>query len=226
MSELTQRFHAVTDRIARATAAAGRATVPQLLAVSKKQPLDKIQAMCALGQRRFGESYVQEALAKIDQLSELPISWHFIGPVQSNKTKHLAAHFDWVESVDRLKILQRLSDQRPEDQQPLNVLLQLKVGDEMSKSGADEAAVMHMAELASQLPNICLRGLMVIPPPSQDLTEQRTFFAQARGVYQRLQQWPAVDTLSMGMSGDLEAAIMEGSTEVRIGTDLFGPRAG
>ena len=181
--------------------------------------------MIALGQRQFGESYVQEAVDKISRLEDRDLCWHFIGPVQSNKTRQLATHFHWVQSVDRMKILTRLNAQRPHGMPPLNVLLQLKVGHEASKSGAQNAEVLEMAKAAREMEGLTIRGIMCIPPPSDDVTTQRSYFAQARAVYlQLLSICPTADTLSMGMSGDLEAAISEGSTMVRIGTDLFGPR--
>lgn len=225
MSEMLSRFESVKNRIIKASNAAGRDDLPVLLAVSKKQPLEKIQQLIAMGHRQFGESYVQEAVEKMAQLSDVDVCWHFIGPIQSNKTRQLASHFDWVQSVDRMKILTRLNDGRPADMPALQVLLQLKIGDEASKSGASAESLLQMADAARQMSGLVIRGVMCIPPPSDDERTQRAYFAQARGVFQQLvKQCPTADTLSMGMSGDLEAAIAEASTMVRIGTDLFGPR--
>ncbi|WP_077411160.1 YggS family pyridoxal phosphate-dependent enzyme [Marinicella sediminis] len=224
-TDLSGSLQTVIARIEQAVQQAAAATTPRLLAVSKKQPVERLQSLYGLGQRHFGESYVQEALAKMAQFGSAEIVWHFIGPVQSNKTKQLAAHFDWVQSVDRMKILRRLNDQRPADLPPLNVLLQLKVGDEDSKSGAQVADVLSMADAAKGMSRIKLRGLMCIPPPSDQLATQRAYFNQAHQLFDSMRQkYPDMDTLSMGMSGDLEAAIMEGSTMVRIGTDLMGRR--
>lgn len=225
MTDMLTRFQSVKDRISQATLDGVRNAQPTLLAVSKKQPLSKIKALVDVGQRAFGESYVQEAVEKISQLSTPDLCWHFIGPVQSNKTRQLAAHFHWVQSVDRMKILTRLNEQRPADALPLNVLLQLKIGDEDSKSGAQAVELLDMARAAREMDRLVIRGVMCIPPPADDVAIQRSYFAQARTVYlQLLSICPTADTLSMGMSGDLEAAIREGSTMVRIGTDLFGPR--
>jgi len=225
MSDIFSRFQSVNDRIRHATEDSGRAERPVLLAVRKKQTLSKIQALVDLGQRQFGESYVQEAVEKISGLTSADLCWHFIGPVQSNKTRQLATPFNWVQSVDRMKILSRLNDQRPQDLPPLNVLLQLKVGNEASKSGAQSDELLNMAKAARDMSGLVIRGVMCIPPPAEDVATQRSYFAQARAVYlQLLSICPTADTLSMGMSGDLEAAISEGTTMVRIGTDLFGPR--
>lgn len=225
MSQLEQNYQNVKDRLRRATSGAQRNTTPILLAVSKKHDIEKISALYQMGQRHFGESYVQEAVAKIEQLGEFDITWHFIGPIQSNKTKLLAAHFDWVQSVDRMKLLRRLNQQRPAEMQPLNVLLQLKVGDEDSKSGADFTSLRHMAEAMHEMEGLCLRGIMCIPPPADDKAQQCLYFQEARQAFQQLQQeFPTMDTLSMGMSNDLEAAVETGSTMVRVGTDIFGKR--
>jgi pyridoxal phosphate enzyme (YggS family) len=225
MSELSNRYEQVKLRIKTATQQVKGQVSPVLLAVSKKHGVDKIKALAAAGQRDFGESYVQEGIEKISQLKDLSLVWHFIGPIQSNKAKQIAEHFDWVHSVDRLKVLKLLNQHRPDDLPPLNLLLQLKVGDEESKSGASYDEVMELAKIVESLNDVVLRGLMCIPPPSDDFNVQCSYFKQAKKAFEDLSaQYSQVDTLSMGMSGDLEAAIQTGSTVVRIGTDLFGPR--
>ena len=196
-----------------------------LLAVSKKQPVEKILDAYHAGQRAFGESYLQEALPKIEALAELPIEWHFIGPIQSNKTRKIAAHFDWVQSIDSLKIAQRLNDHRPPYLPPLNICLEINISKEISKSGvmANEAATLAAA--IGKLPRLNLRGLMTIPALTNSLTQAREDFHALHQLWQELvaQGYP-LDTLSMGMSDDFEAAIAEGSTLVRIGTAIFGER--
>ncbi|VXA92205.1 putative enzyme [Pseudomonas sp. 8BK] len=193
-----------------------------LLAVSKTKPAAAIRQAFAAGTRNFGENYLQEALEKQAELSDLPLTWHFIGPIQSNKTKPIAEHFAWVHSVDRLKIAQRLSDQRPAHLPPLNICLQVNVSGEASKSGCNPDELPALAQAVTQLPNLRLRGLMTIPEPTDDPSEQRAAFARLRELQQDLNL--DLDTLSMGMSHDLEAAIAEGATWVRIGTALFGAR--
>lgn len=196
-----------------------------LLAVSKTRPAEDLLTLYRLGQRRFGENYLQEALEKQAQLTDCDIEWHFIGPIQSNKTKEIAAHFDWVHSVDRLKIARRLNDQRPDNLPPLNICLQVNVSGEESKSGCSLAELPELAHEISQFPNITLRGLMAIPAPCEAPEAQRLPFKALREALESLQQAGlSLDTLSMGMSGDLDAAIAEGATMVRIGTALFGPR--
>ncbi|BFM13430.1 YggS family pyridoxal phosphate-dependent enzyme [Simiduia litorea] len=197
-----------------------------LLAVSKTQPAASLQAAFDAGQRDFGENYLQEALDKKQQLAALPICWHFIGPIQSNKTRPIAEQFDWVHSVDRLKVAQRLSAQRPESLNPLNICLQVNIDDEASKSGIAPAELSALAQQVLALPRVTLRGLMVIPKASSDPAQQRAAFAKTRQLRDQLSQTLAIelDTLSMGMSGDLEAAIAEGATIVRVGTDIFGAR--
>jgi pyridoxal phosphate enzyme (YggS family) len=225
MNELLTNYQQVQHRISAATEHSGGRSCPDLLAVSKKHSVDKIKILAAAGQRDFGESYAQEGLDKIKQLSGLPLIWHFIGPIQSNKAKLIAPAFDWVHSVDRLKVLELLNQYRGAIQSPINVLLQLKVGSEQSKSGASDAEIFQLAELAQQLKHIVIRGVMCIPPPSDDVVVQSDYFKQAKIVFDKLKsKYPSVDTLSMGMSGDLEAAIQTGSTLVRIGTDIFGTR--
>ncbi|WP_233800018.1 YggS family pyridoxal phosphate-dependent enzyme [Paraburkholderia sp. HP33-1] len=218
----------VQQRIARAAQAAGRdAQSVTLLAVSKTFPADAVRAAYAAAQHAFGENYVQEALDKIQTLADLRASleWHFIGPLQSNKTRPVAEHFDWVHSVDRLKIAQRLSEQRPDDLPPLNVCLQVNVSGEASKSGVAIAEAPAIAQQIAALPKLKLRGLMSIPEPAGDLDAQRAPHRELRMLFERLRNdGLALDTLSMGMSADLEAAVLEGATIVRIGTAIFGAR--
>ncbi|MBN7818313.1 YggS family pyridoxal phosphate-dependent enzyme [Bowmanella yangjiangensis] len=200
----------------------------QLLAVSKTKPVEDILEAYQAGQRLFGENYVQEGAEKIQALQAYPdIEWHFIGPLQSNKTRLVAAHFDWVQSVDRLKIAQRLSEQRPAGSAPLQVLLQINISHEQSKSGVgDEAALFALAEQVNSLPNLTLRGLMAIPAADLDEQAQERVFSQLHSLFSALQaRYPQVDTLSMGMSADMPAAIKAGSTMVRLGTAIFGARA-
>ncbi len=196
-----------------------------LMAVSKKQPADAIRQAHAAGISDIGENYLNEALEKIAALRDLPLRWHFIGPLQSNKTRAIAEHFDWVHSVDRLKIAQRLSDQRPPQLPPLKLCLQINLSGEASKSGAAQENLATLAAAISALPKLELKGLMAIPRASDDVQQQRTAFARLRQAFETLrQQYPQLDTLSMGMSGDMSAAIAEGSTMVRIGTGIFGAR--
>ncbi len=197
----------------------------KLLAVSKTKPADYIQQAYEAGQRDFGENYLQEALEKIQALRNLPLIWHFIGAIQSNKTRDIAENFDWVHSVDRLKIAQRLSQQRPESLAPLNICLQVNISHEDSKSGLELSELEPVIEKIRLLPHLKLRGLMAIPEKLDSLEAQRKTFAQLYNTYQQLQQkYPQLDTLSMGMSGDMEAAIAEGTTLLRIGTAIFGAR--
>lgn len=223
MSTIAENIAKVGVRIREAAQASQRdcATVG-LLAVSKTKPAAAIRQAFAAGTRDFGENYLQEALEKQVELSDLPLTWHFIGPIQSNKTKPIAEHFAWVHSVDRLKIAQRLSDQRPAHLPALNICLQVNVSGEASKSGCSPNELPDLAQAVTQLPNLRLRGLMTIPEPSDDPGEQRAAFARLRELQQGLNL--GLDTLSMGMSHDLEAAIAEGATWVRIGTALFGAR--
>lgn len=223
MSTLADNLSAISARIASAAQAAGRdpASV-QLLAVSKTKPASAIREIHAAGVRNVGENYLQEALTKQQALSDLPLIWHFIGPIQSNKTKAIAEHFDWVHSVDRLKIAQRLSEQRPAGLAPLNLCLQVNVSGEDSKSGCAPADLPALAKAVAGLPNLRLRGLMAIPEPTDDRAAQEAAFARLRQLQESLGL--GLDTLSMGMSHDLEAAIAQGATWVRIGTALFGAR--
>ncbi len=199
----------------------------QLLAVSKTRPAEQLRAAFACGQYRFGENYLQEALDKQLQLQDLAIEWHFIGPIQSNKTRALAEHFDWVESVDRLKIARRLSEQRPPNLPPLQICLQVNLDNEANKAGVSLDELSALAAAITPLPNLQLRGLMAIPAKREGFEDQKASFLRLKQALNELrQQLPQtpLDTLSMGMSADLEAAIAAGSTQVRIGTDLFGPR--
>lgn len=193
-----------------------------LLAVSKTKPAAAVREAFAAGAQDFGENYLQEALDKQAELYDLPLTWHFIGPIQSNKTKAIAEHFSWVHSVDRLKIAERLSAQRPAHLPALNICLQVNVSGEASKSGCHPDELPALAQAVTQLPNLRLRGLMTIPEPTDDPIEQRAAFARLRELQQGLNL--GLDTLSMGMSHDMEAAIAEGATWVRIGTALFGAR--
>jgi PLP dependent protein len=196
-----------------------------VLAVSKTRTSSQLRAAYQCGFRDFGENYLSEALVKIEELQDLDIVWHFIGPVQSNKTRQIAENFHWVHSVDRLKIARRLSEQRPNHLPPLQVCIQVNISDETSKSGTTLAELPALARAIATLPHITLRGLMAIPEASTDPGSQRAAFAKLNSTMRDLKiQLPQLDTLSMGMSGDMEAAIAEGSTIVRIGTDIFGPR--
>ncbi|KTT41519.1 hypothetical protein RSA46_02155 [Pseudomonas oryzihabitans] len=223
MSTIAENSATVLERIAAASRTAGRdpATVG-LLAVSKTKPAAALREAAAAGLRDFGENYLQEALDKQTELTDLPLVWHFIGPIQSNKTRAIASHFDWVHSVDRLKIAQRLAEQRPPERGPLNICLQVNVSGEASKSGCHPDELPTLATAVNQFPNLRLRGLMAIPEPTDDPASQRAAFARLRTLSEALNL--DLDTLSMGMSQDLEAAIAEGATWVRIGTALFGAR--
>lgn len=219
-------LHSIRQRISAAEKLANRdAGSVALLAVSKTKPDSLIRAAWNAGQRAFGENYAQEAEEKARRLADLGIEWHFIGPIQSNKTRGLAQTMAWVHSIDRLKIAQRLSDQRPAHLPPLNLCVQVKLSDEPSKSGVASSELPNLAEQIVKLPKLRLRGLMAIPAATADYPEQRMSFSKLQGLLFELQkQHPQADTLSMGMSGDLEAAVVEGSTLVRVGTDIFGAR--
>ena len=224
------RLLAVRQRIVRAEQRYGRAPgTVALLAVSKTWPMSAIRIAHEEGQVLFGESYLQEALPKIEALQGQSLEWHFIGPLQSNKTRQIAQHFSWVHSIDRELIVQRLNAQRSPSLPPLNICLQVKVGDEAQKAGVDvrdTVALQRLAANAAGLPHIKLRGLMAIPAPLQDFDEQRRAFAMVREAFERLNREGAgLDTLSMGMSNDMDAAIAEGATLVRIGSAIFGGRA-
>ena len=223
MSTIAENIAKVGERIREAAQASCRDLDSiGLLAVSKTKPSAAVREAFAAGLRDFGENYLQEALEKQVELSDLPLIWHFIGPIQSNKTKPIAEHFAWVHSVDRLKVAQRLSEQRPVSLPPLNICLQVNVSLEPSKSGCAPDELTALALAVSQLPNLCLRGLMAIPEPTDDVAAQRAAFARLRELRDGLPM--PLDTLSMGMSHDLDAAIAEGATWVRIGTALFGAR--
>jgi len=228
MNNLKANLQNVYARVEKACARAGRdRSEITILAVSKRHPAWRISEMYALGQTRFGESYVQEALEKQKELVDKPIEWHFIGPLQSNKTREIAIHFQWVQSADRRKILQRLSDQRPEDLPPLNVCLQVNIDREPQKAGLAPEELMNMAHFSHELKGLRLRGLMAIPKPVDSKEEALPSFRKMRQLFDRMKEAGFdVDTLSLGMSADLEAAIEAGSTMVRIGTDLLGPRPG
>jgi hypothetical protein len=197
----------------------------RLLAVSKRHSTDAIRALHALGQHAFGENYVDEGVGKKQELENLPIEWHYIGPIQSNKTRLIAAHFDWVHSVDRAKIVRRLDDQRPKALGPLDVLIQVNLDDEAQKAGCAPTEIGDLADRIAGCERLKLRGLMAIPAPREDYDAQRAVFARLREFFETLKEsHPEVDTISAGMTADLEAAIAEGSTMIRIGTALFGPR--
>ena len=227
MSTIADNIAQVSSRIRAAALAAQRDEHSvQLLAVSKTKPAEALRDAYAAGLRDFGENYLQEALGKQLELADLPLIWHFIGPIQSNKTRAIAEHFAWVHSVDRLKIAQRLSEQRPADLPPLNICIQVNVSGEASKSGCTPADLPALAKAISELPRLTLRGLMAIPEPTDDRAEQDAAFAAVRDLIKSMQaslNLP-LDTLSMGMSHDLESAIAQGATWVRIGTALFGAR--
>ncbi|MGX0958773.1 YggS family pyridoxal phosphate-dependent enzyme [Pseudomonas viridiflava] len=216
ISTLEQRIRTASLEAQRDPASVG------LLAVSKTKPSSALREAYAAGLRDFGENYLQEALGKQAELADLPLCWHFIGPIQSNKTRAIAENFAWVHSVDRLKIAQRLSEQRPEGLEPLNICIQVNVSGEASKSGCTPEDLPALAAAISALPRLKLRGLMAIPEPTEDQAEQAAAFEAVRTLQDQLDL--PLDTLSMGMSHDLEAAIAQGATWVRIGTALFGAR--
>lgn len=221
-----QRLQQVRERIIQAEKRYGRSPGSvRLIGVGKVHTAESIRALVVLGLDDIGESYVQEALSKQKMLRDLAITWHYIGHIQSNKTREIAEHFDWVHSVDRIKIARRLSEQRPAEKPDLDICMQVNLQDEGSKSGFKPKDVYTAADAIQNLPRVRLRGLMAIPRPIDDFNEQRAAFAQVRCLRKALtSRGYALDTLSMGMSGDMEAAIAEGSTMVRIGTALFGPR--
>lgn len=223
---LSERLSATRSRIAHAAVQYGRAAESvRLLAVSKTQPPELIREMANHGQTEFGENYLQEALEKIEQLAELELTWHFIGQIQSNKTRPIAEHFDWVHTIDRARIAQRLNEQRPHYAAPLNVCIQVSLEDEPGKGGVTAQELNDLASVINELPRLQLRGLMCIPPPRDAFDEQRALFEHMFSLYEGLNRDGfQLDTLSMGMSGDLEAAIAAGSTLVRVGTALFGER--
>jgi len=223
---VTENLRVIRDLLAKACIDAGRGdSTVKLLAVSKKQPISAILAAAEAGQRDFGENFVQEALGKIAAAGRNDLIWHFIGHLQTNKTRTVATHFDWVHTVDRLKIAQRLSSQRPAEMDDLNICLQVNIDNEAAKSGVPADEVLALATSIAKLPRIRLRGLMCLPENRSDGQGQRVPFARLRELLELLKQdGLEVDTLSMGMSGDYAAAIAEGSTIVRIGTAIFGAR--
>ena len=229
MSETEQRYQAVRERITQAALQAGRKPESvQLLAVSKTFAADQVREVADSGQRDFGENYVQEGVDKIAALKDVPgLVWHCIGPLQSNKTRPVAEHFDWVHSVDRLKIAQRLSEQRPAGLPPLNICLQVNIDGGPTKAGVSPSEALSLAQSVSALPSVVLRGLMTIPDLVEGVDAQVAVHLQAKHLFDELQAalaLPQFDTLSMGMSADLEAAVKAGSTMVRVGTAVFGAR--
>jgi pyridoxal phosphate enzyme (YggS family) len=216
-------YQAVCERIAAAAQRAGRDVT--LLAVSKTQPAAAVRELAALGQRAFGENYVQEGLAKQRELAGLDLEWHAIGPLQSNKAREVAAHFDWLQSLDRIKLVAALDRLRPATAAPLQVLIQVNIDDEASKSGCTPDEIGAIAAAASAAPRLALRGLMAIPAPAPDRRRREVAFSRMRALFEELRRDHAgVDTLSMGMSEDYELAIGAGATMVRVGSALFGPR--
>lgn len=226
MTEIAIALHKVHDRIAKAARSCGRD--PQdisLLAVSKTKPTELIRAAHAAGQHAFGENYLQDALPKITELQALGLQWHYIGRIQSNKTREIAEHFDWTHGIDKLKQAQRLSFQRPESLPPLQCCIQVNLSGEQSKGGVSVAELPELAKDIAELPNLQLRGLMTMPDPSSPREAQAQVFQQLATLREQLnREGLTLDTLSMGMSGDLELAIAAGSTLVRVGTDIFGAR--
>jgi pyridoxal phosphate enzyme (YggS family) len=228
MDDVNSRLSRIRAEMAKACMATNRQPSDvRLLAVSKSYSAAAIRLLHDAGQPAFGENRLQEAMEKQAQLADLTIEWHFIGPIQSNKTREIASNFDWVQSVDRARILERLSAQRPRDMRPLKVCLQVNIDAEPQKAGVAPEQLAELAALAEGLPGVALRGLMCIPRLSEDPAATRASMAHMREVLGMLQgQGHSLDTLSMGMSGDFSIAIAEGSTMVRVGTDLFEPRAG
>ncbi len=226
MNSIAERIKEVRCEITTAASRSQRnPNSVQLVAVSKTQPTTAIEAAYAVGQHHFGESYVQESVDKIEQLAQLPLTWHFIGPIQSNKTRDIAERFSWVHSLDRLKIANRLSQQRPPELPPLNVLIQVNIDQEETKAGVSPNQVLEFADAIAQLPNIQLRGLMAIPRRGTSAEEHGDSFAAMQRLFLQLNaQYQQVDTLSMGMSADLGRAIAHGATMVRVGTAIFGAR--
>ena len=225
MSRATQLAE-IQNRITAACHKAGRpGSAVKLLAVSKTFPLSDILEFYSCGQTAFGENYLQEALDKIDALADLDLEWHFIGPIQSNKTRDIAGHFDWVQSVDREKIARRLNEHRPDSLAPLNVCIQINIDEEETKSGTSPEKLLTLADYIATLDKLNLRGLMVIPSPKNSVADEKDSFSRAYELFQQLRhKYPQVDTLSMGMTADMSTAIACGSTMVRIGTALFGQR--
>ncbi len=224
-SSIHQAYNSILQRITNANQASGRPQAAGLLAVSKLQSVSAIHDLAMLGQRAFGENYVQEALAKQNELTDLDLEWHLIGPLQSNKCPEAAKHFDWIHSLSRIKLVEPLNRYRPEQSGPLNVLIQVNIDAEASKSGCSPGEIDAIADAIAKAPRLKLRGLMAIPEPSPNPEARRAAFRQLNVLFQRLKaRYPDCDTLSMGMSEDFELAIQEGSTLVRIGSALFGAR--
>lgn len=222
---LHQAFDSILQKIANANQASGRPQAARLLAVSKTQPATAIRLLAALGQKAFGENYVQEALNKQRELEDLDLQWHLIGPLQSNKCAEAARHFDWIHSVSRLKLIEPLNRFRPDNREPLNILIQVNIDAEDSKSGCAPEEIDPIAGAIANAPRLKLRGLMAIPEPAPSFEARRESFRKLRALFDRLKtRYPDCDTLSMGMSDDFELAIQEGSTLVRIGSSLFGAR--
>lgn len=225
MNPLKTRYSSVLQRLENAVSAGGRPGPVQLLAVSKTRDADEVRALAALGQRAFGENYVQEAVGKSAALADLALEWHLIGHLQSNKCREAAECFDWLQTLDRPKLVPPLNRFRPAGREPLNVLIQVNVDEEGSKSGCRPEAVAMLAATVAAAPRLRLRGLMAIPAPAPELEQRRAAFRRMRLMFEALQrEHPGVDTLSMGMSEDFELAIAEGATLVRLGSLLFGPR--
>ena len=225
MNTFDNTLQAIHARINHAKTQVGRNDTVRLCAVSKAQDANQIRLAYEAGQKIFGENYLQEAISKQALLNDCKIEWHFIGPIQSNKTQLIAQHFDWVQSVDRLKIAQRLSVARPDNLEPLNICLQFNSSNEDTKSGAQLNDLIELAQAVQSLPNIKLRGIMAIPAPTKDYNSQRAQFKIVKEAYDTLLKYnSALDTLSIGMSDDFEAAIAEGATIVRIGSAIFGDR--
>jgi pyridoxal phosphate enzyme (YggS family) len=226
VTQITDHLHEVRDRVKKAASAAGRAADEiKIVAVSKKHPVTAIEAAYSAGQRDFGENFVQEAVPKIESLGQSDICWHFIGSIQANKTRDIARFFDWVHTVDRLKIAKRLNDQRPHYAAPLNICIQVNLAEEPQKGGVAADEVGALVEAVCDLSRLRLRGLMTMPPADADAdTIEALFLELARMRSSLVTRGFELDTLSMGMSADLEAAVSCGSTMVRIGTAIFGPR--
>ena len=229
MIAIDQNIADVRARIKQAATLYSReSSTISLLAVSKKQPVSAIQVAIAAGVKDFGENYLQEAELKINELREMSLNWHYIGAIQSNKTRAIASLFDWVHSVDRVSIAQRLSNQRPQALEPLNICLQINIDAEASKSGLLPEDVLEAVKQINEMPNLRLRGLMAIPAKSEDIQSTRASFARMYQLFEQAQQLSdaaSFDTLSMGMSADIEPAIAEGATLLRVGTDIFGARS-
>jgi PLP dependent protein len=224
-SMLSQAYRHILHQIDHANQAAGRPSAAKLLAVSKTKLAAAIRELAELGQQMFGENYVQEAIEKMHELHDLSLEWHLIGPLQSNKCKLVAEHFDWLQTLDRAKLIEPLNRFRPAHLPPLNVLIQINIDDQTSKSGCHPSEMNHLAKAIVDSPRLKLRGLMAIPEPHPDLEKRRQAFVSMRILFEQLaSKYPSCDTLSMGMSEDFELAIAEGATLIRVGSALFGAR--